>query len=98
MNENKLLLMRINVFSVSLTLQEGAYTNLGEKHLTAPWQHFKMEAKSQKFNGGGVESAINLCSDWPRWHREDSNICHRQVDPRNRTDTLDEVVVFKSSG
>lgn len=36
MNENKLLLMRINVFSVSLTLQEGAYTNLEEKHLTAP--------------------------------------------------------------
>lgn len=36
MNENKLLFMRINVFSVSLILQEGAYTNLEEKLLIAP--------------------------------------------------------------
>lgn len=36
MNENKLLCMRIKVFSVSLILQGGAYTSLEEKLLTAP--------------------------------------------------------------
>lgn len=35
MNENKLLCMRINMLSVSLILQEGAYTNLEERLLTA---------------------------------------------------------------
>lgn len=66
MNENKLPCTRINVFSVSFILQEGAYTNLGKNLLTAPWKHFKMETNSQKFNGGGMESPLNLCSDWPR--------------------------------
>lgn len=49
--------MRIKIFSVSLILQEGAYTNLEEKLLTALNQHCKMESKSLKFNG-----EVNLCS------------------------------------